>query len=104
MRARHDHAHGRAQESMPEFRVRLTTKFIHKNCGSGSIPLNVFRCRIPALFPADWGELVDKNKLVSIYSCLYVLKEVSTFGVSLYWNIRFSTLASKHLGMVSEWG
>ena len=31
----------------------LTTKLIHKNCGSGSIPLNVSRCRIPALFPAD---------------------------------------------------
>ena len=44
--------------------------------------------------PGYWGELTNKNKLVSIYSCLYVLKEVSTFGVSLYWNIRFEvTLA-----------
>ena len=52
MRARHDHAHARPQESMPEFRVSLTTKFIHENCGCGLFPLNVFRCRIPALFPA----------------------------------------------------
>ena len=52
MRARHDHALGRAQESMPEFRSSLTTKFIHENCGCGLFPLNVFRCRIPALFPA----------------------------------------------------
>ena len=47
---------------LPEFRSSLTTKFIHKNCGSGLFPLNVFRCRIPALFPADWGGLINSEK------------------------------------------
>ena len=46
------------------FAFRLTTKFIHENCGCGSIPLNVFRCRIPALIPAArqfWLQLSNKT-------------------------------------------